>query len=136
MNIKPPGPPRLELRVYGETMQGDATAEKYEERVSGTEGHELKDSTERSIIRSSYPNAILRNEDQSTNYKTTIALNLDVNPAQPLSVVEQRAILGALRESGGNKLAAARLLGIGRTTLYRRLKEYAEAGLWHEPKSR
>jgi two-component system response regulator HydG len=30
----------------------------------------------------------------------------------------------ALRESAGDKLAAARLLGIGKTTLYRKLKQY------------
>jgi sigma-54 dependent transcriptional regulator, acetoin dehydrogenase operon transcriptional activator AcoR len=30
----------------------------------------------------------------------------------------------ALREAGGDKLAAARLLGIGKATLYRKLKEY------------
>jgi transcriptional regulator of acetoin/glycerol metabolism len=30
-----------------------------------------------------------------------------------------------LRETGGDKLAAARLLGIGKTTLYRKLKQYA-----------
>jgi transcriptional regulator with PAS, ATPase and Fis domain len=43
----------------------------------------------------------------------------------PLAESERRAILQALRNTGGDKLAAARLLGIGRTTLYRRLKEYA-----------
>jgi two-component system response regulator HydG len=39
----------------------------------------------------------------------------------------RRALLHALRETGGDKLAAARLLGIGKTTLYRRLKEYTTA---------
>jgi transcriptional regulator of acetoin/glycerol metabolism len=33
----------------------------------------------------------------------------------------------ALRETGGDKLAAARLLGIGKTTLYRKLKLYQTA---------
>jgi DNA-binding NtrC family response regulator len=46
----------------------------------------------------------------------------------PLEELERRAIKRALRESGGDKLAAARLLGIGKTTLYRKLKQYeAEA---------
>ncbi|MBI4530022.1 MAG: helix-turn-helix domain-containing protein, partial [Candidatus Latescibacteria bacterium] len=33
-------------------------------------------------------------------------------------------ILRLLEETGGNRSKAARLLGIGRTTLYKRLKEY------------
>jgi transcriptional regulator with PAS, ATPase and Fis domain len=32
--------------------------------------------------------------------------------------------LRALREAGDDKLAAARILGIGKTTLYRKLKQY------------
>ncbi len=42
----------------------------------------------------------------------------------PLEVMERRAIFRALRETGGDKLAAAKLLQIGKTTLYRKLKEY------------
>ena len=42
----------------------------------------------------------------------------------PLEELERRTILRALREAGGDKLAAARLLGIGKTTLYRKLKLY------------
>ena len=46
----------------------------------------------------------------------------------PLEELERRAIFRALRETGGDKLAAARMLGIGKTTLYRKLKEYEELG--------
>jgi two-component system response regulator HydG len=42
----------------------------------------------------------------------------------PLAEMEKQAILDALRKLGGDKLLAARLLGIGKTTLYRKLKEY------------
>jgi len=42
----------------------------------------------------------------------------------PLDELERRAILRTLRETGGDKLAAARMLGIGKTTLYRKLKQY------------
>jgi len=42
----------------------------------------------------------------------------------PLEELERRAILRALHEAGGDKMAAARLLGIGKTTLYRKLKQY------------
>lgn len=42
----------------------------------------------------------------------------------PLAAMERQAILGAIRKLGGDKLLAAKLLGIGKTTLYRKLKEY------------
>ena len=44
--------------------------------------------------------------------------------------MEKQAILGTIRQLKGDKLMAARLLGIGKTTLYRKLKEYGlgEAG--------
>ncbi len=38
--------------------------------------------------------------------------------------VEKQAILGAIDQLNGDKLMAAKLLGIGKTTLYRKLKEY------------
>jgi DNA-binding NtrC family response regulator len=50
-----------------------------------------------------------------------------IDEVLPLDELERRAILRALRESGGDKLAAARLLGIGKTTLYRKLKQYEAA---------
>ena len=42
----------------------------------------------------------------------------------PIVELEKRAILGAIEQLNGDKLTAARLLGIGKTTLYRKLKEY------------
>ncbi len=42
----------------------------------------------------------------------------------PLSEVEKRAIMQAIEQVHGDKLEAARQLGIGKTTLYRKLKEY------------
>jgi two-component system response regulator HydG len=38
--------------------------------------------------------------------------------------MEKQAILGTIQQLKGDKLMAARLLGIGKTTLYRKLKEY------------
>jgi two-component system response regulator HydG len=43
---------------------------------------------------------------------------------QPIAEMEKQAILGAIEMLHGDKLEAARLLGIGKTTLYRKLKEY------------
>jgi two-component system response regulator HydG len=45
-------------------------------------------------------------------------------PVLPLAQLEKEAILETLRKLNGDKLLAARLLGIGKTTLYRKLKEY------------
>ncbi len=45
-------------------------------------------------------------------------------PVVPLAEVERRAILRALEHTKGDRTFAAELLGIGRTTLYRKLKEY------------
>jgi two-component system response regulator HydG len=51
----------------------------------------------------------------------------DCNELVPLEEIERSAIVNTLRETGGDKLAAARLLGIGKTTLYRKLKKYARS---------
>ena len=49
--------------------------------------------------------------------------------AEPSSIesiaeMERRMILVALEKLNGDKIMAAKLLGIGKTTLYRKLKEY------------
>src|SRR6266571_3000486 len=43
----------------------------------------------------------------------------------PMAELEKKTILSAITELNGDKLQAARLLGIGKTTLYRKLKDYA-----------
>ncbi|PYX85748.1 MAG: sigma-54-dependent Fis family transcriptional regulator [Acidobacteria bacterium] len=43
----------------------------------------------------------------------------------PMAELERQTILKAIEQLNGDKLLAARLLGIGKTTLYRKLKEYA-----------
>jgi len=48
--------------------------------------------------------------------------------ALTLAEVEKRAILGTIERMNGDKLKAARALGIGRTTLYRKLSEYEQGG--------
>src|SRR6185312_2239108 len=46
-------------------------------------------------------------------------------PVRPLAELEREAIFEALAQVKGDKILAARLLGIGKTTLYRKLKEYS-----------
>jgi DNA-binding NtrC family response regulator len=49
----------------------------------------------------------------------------EIDEVLPLEELQRRAILRMLRQTSGDKLAAARLLGIGKTTLYRKLKQYS-----------
>ncbi|MGO9086222.1 MAG: sigma-54-dependent transcriptional regulator [Candidatus Sulfotelmatobacter sp.] len=46
----------------------------------------------------------------------------------PMAELEKQTIISAIAELNGDKLQAARLLGIGKTTLYRKLKDYALEG--------
>jgi transcriptional regulator of acetoin/glycerol metabolism len=57
-----------------------------------------------------------------------------VAPAEivPLEVLERRAILHALAALDGNMSLAAKRLGLGRATLYRKLSQYGIAG-GHDP---
>jgi len=47
----------------------------------------------------------------------------------PISDLEKQAILGAIAQLRGDKVRAAKLLGIGKTTLYRKLKEYGSSAV-------
>jgi len=51
----------------------------------------------------------------------------DPQAITPLDQLEKQAILHAIEVLDGDKLEAARRLGIGKTTLYRKLKEYGPA---------
>ena len=61
------------------------------------------------------PETGLRNEEES-QLITPITITL--------ATVEKHAILAAMRETGNDRRLASRMLGIGKTTLYRKLKEY------------
>jgi two-component system response regulator HydG len=95
---------------------------------------ELENSIERACALSSGP--VLHIGDLPTHlkdfrlcaYRTPQAVE-EEQTGQPsrvtsLADLERKAILDTLRILKGDKLAAARLLGIGKTTLYRKLKEY------------
>lgn len=63
----------------------------------------------------------------STDYGYTKAPQLNNFPLCPISTLtemEKRMIQQALEYTKGDRLSAAVILGIGRTTLYRKLKEY------------
>lgn len=84
---------------------------------------ELENAIERALALGSGP--ILHVGDLPSNLHHSRSDRLAVkDELLPLEELERRAIFRALRETGGDKLAAAKLLGIGKTTLYRKLKQY------------
>jgi DNA-binding NtrC family response regulator len=84
---------------------------------------ELENAVERAVALGSGP--ILHMGDLPSNLQQGGSdKSLDSDELTTLDEMERRAILRALRETNGDKLAAARLLGIGKTTLYRKLKQY------------
>jgi DNA-binding NtrC family response regulator len=67
----------------------------------------------------------LRREAAQTQKAPVAAVQSTALPrVTPLAELEKQAILSTIRQLKGDKLLAARLLGIGKTTLYRKLKEY------------
>jgi len=84
---------------------------------------ELENAIERAVALGSGPIIHVGDLPSSLHYGSADRLP-GVDELLPLEELERRAIFRALRETGGDKLAAARLLGIGKTTLYRKLKQY------------
>ncbi|HTX16785.1 MAG TPA: sigma-54 dependent transcriptional regulator [Candidatus Baltobacteraceae bacterium] len=84
---------------------------------------ELENAIERAVALGSGPILHVGDLPSSLHYATGERMPR-ADELMPLEELERRAILRALREAGGDKLAAARLLGIGKTTLYRKLKQY------------
>jgi two-component system response regulator HydG len=86
---------------------------------------ELENAMERAVALGSGPVVAL--PDLPTNLQHgNFERRMGMDELVPLEELERRAIFRALRETSGDKLAAARLLGIGKTTLYRKLKEYEQ----------
>jgi len=84
---------------------------------------ELENAIERAIAMSSGP--LIHVADLPSNLQIqTSERSPQRDELLPLEELERRAILRTLRETNGDKLAASRLLGIGKTTLYRKLKQY------------
>jgi DNA-binding NtrC family response regulator len=65
-----------------------------------------------------------REASQVQRAQSAIAQPAAMPRITPLAELEKQAILSTIRQLKGDKLLAARLLGIGKTTLYRKLKEY------------
>jgi two-component system response regulator HydG len=84
---------------------------------------ELENAIERAVALGSGPIVHLGDLPSSLQYPASERAP-EKDELLPLEELERRAILRTLRETSGDKLAAARMLGIGKTTLYRKLKQY------------
>jgi two-component system response regulator HydG len=84
---------------------------------------ELENAIERAVALGSGPIVHVADLPSNLQFPTTERAP-EKNELLPLEELERRAILRTLRETSGDKLSAARILGIGKTTLYRKLKQY------------
>src|SRR5579859_173233 len=84
---------------------------------------ELENAIERAVAMGSGPIVHVGDLPSNLHYPASERIP-DRDELLPIEELERRAILRTLRETGGDKLAAARMLGIGKTTLYRKLKQY------------
>jgi two-component system response regulator HydG len=84
---------------------------------------ELENTIERAVALGSGPYVHVTDLPTTLQYPTTERAP-EKEELLPLDELERRAILSTLRQTGGDKQAAARMLGIGKTTLYRKLKQY------------
>ncbi len=83
---------------------------------------ELENCVQRAVSLGAPP--LIQLKDLPTNLLSPVE---DPN-SSGLQDVERRAILRALETTGGDRARAAKLLGIGKTTIYRKLREYGLDG--------
>ncbi|MBX7082727.1 MAG: sigma-54 dependent transcriptional regulator [Nannocystaceae bacterium] len=88
---------------------------------------ELRNTIERAVTLARGPRLELAEApERIRNYARSDVLVVAHDPSElvPLDVVEQRYILRVLEAVGENKTLAAKVLGLGRKTLYRKLERY------------
>jgi DNA-binding NtrC family response regulator len=86
---------------------------------------ELSNAIERAVALGSGPIVQIADLPSNLQYQNGPRLT-PMEDVVDMAEVERRTIYKALRDSGGDKIAAARAMGIGKTTLYRKLKQYEE----------
>ena len=88
---------------------------------------ELRNTIERAVVLTRYEKISVDDlPEKIRDYKTSNMLFGSDNPSElvPVQEVERRYILHVLKTVGGNKTLAARVLGLDRKTLYRKLQYY------------
>jgi len=85
---------------------------------------ELENLVARCVALGSGPT--LRDEDGCLIPEETGNNTLAETDTHRLDSIERYTIVKALKETKGDKIAAARILGIGKTTIYRKLRQYSQ----------
>ena len=85
---------------------------------------ELENALERALVLGRDDVLWVEDLPETLRLRPALAASVHGGPPRPLSEVEREHILRTLREMHGNKAAAARLLGLDRKTLYRKLEAY------------
>jgi DNA-binding NtrC family response regulator len=92
---------------------------------------ELRNAIERAIALTRYEKLVVEDLPAKirTYRRTDLPAGIGNDPGTflPLAKIEQRYILHVLEAVGGNRTRAAKILGLDRKTLYRKLQEYASA---------
>jgi two-component system response regulator HydG len=91
---------------------------------------ELQNAMERAVALARYEQVTVDDLPEKIRaYRSSHVLIAADDPSElvPLEEAERRYILRVVESVGGNKTLAARLLGIGRKTLYRKLVQYGAA---------
>ena len=82
-------------------------------------------TTEPELGESHFPQKLLNFCKEVKTVRTTNHTSVPIEQRIiPISKMEKHAILRAVEETNGDRMMAAELLGISKTTLYRKLKEY------------
>jgi two-component system response regulator HydG len=90
---------------------------------------ELQNAIERAVALTRFENLVVEDLPESVrDHKRLPLLPSGEDPATflPMHEVEKRYILRVLEATGGNKTAAAQILGFDRRTMYRKLDRFGE----------
>jgi DNA-binding NtrC family response regulator len=83
---------------------------------------ELRNAMERAVALSRGP--LIEREDLPEDVRTALPAPTLAGPVRTLEEMEREYLLAVLARNGGNRTRTAQELGIGATTLYRKLKRY------------
>jgi DNA-binding NtrC family response regulator len=84
---------------------------------------ELENVVERAVALCSSPSVGLTDLPEEVQQQSEVEENIVIHVGASMEEIERLAIRQTMKKTGGDKEVAARILGIGLATLYRRLKE-------------